>query len=142
MVYEHKQVGYLIIWITLGLVVLFGFLFYNVSYNLLFVLYLLFLLIILSSFFTLTIRVDNEQIFIKFGYGLFRKRFPIKEVASARCVKNRWYYGWGIRFWFNMWIYNVSGFDAVEIRLKNRKIYRIGTDEPIKLQRAINSFLV
>jgi hypothetical protein len=36
-----------------------------------------------------------------------------------------------------MWIYNVSGFDAVEIKLKNDKIYRIGTDEPKKLEQTI-----
>ncbi|MEK7656054.1 MAG: hypothetical protein AAB386_05245 [Patescibacteria group bacterium] len=37
-----------------------------------------------------------------------------------------------------MWIYNVSGFDAVEIILKNGKIYRIGTDVPKELEVAIN----
>jgi hypothetical protein len=36
-----------------------------------------------------------------------------------------------------MWIYNVSGFDAVEIKLKNGKVYRIGTDEPKKLEQTI-----
>lgn len=56
-----------------------------------------------------------------------------------------------------MWIFNVSGFDAVEMRMKNPasassfaeatadkkasagkgKIYRIGTDEPAKLETAI-----
>jgi hypothetical protein len=56
-------------------------------------------------------------------------------------VKNKWYFGWGVRRWFwpKMWIYNVSGFDAVEIVLKNGNIYRIGTDEPEKLERAILS---
>ena len=41
-------------------------------------------------------------------------------------------------FWPYMWIYNVSGFDAVEIILKNGKIYRIGTDVPKELEVAIN----
>ncbi|MDY0387304.1 MAG: hypothetical protein RBT65_09290 [Methanolobus sp.] len=36
-----------------------------------------------------------------------------------------------------MWIFNDSGFDAVEIKTKNGKIYRIGTDEPKQLERAI-----
>jgi len=36
-----------------------------------------------------------------------------------------------------MWIYNISGFDAVEIKMKNGKTYRIGTDEPQKLEQAI-----
>ena len=58
---------------------------------------------------------------------------------SAKTVKNHWYCGWGIRWClrFKMWIYNVSGFDAVEIKLKNGKTYRIGTDEPKKLEQTI-----
>ena len=36
-----------------------------------------------------------------------------------------------------MWIYNVSGFDAVEIIMRNGKIYRIGTNTPGKLEAAI-----
>ncbi|MEE9525860.1 MAG: hypothetical protein V3V78_04615 [Candidatus Woesearchaeota archaeon] len=83
--------------------------------------------------------IDKEYLRIKFGYGIFKKRFALKEIISARTVRNHWYYGWGIRIWFwpYMLIYNVSGFDAVEIKMKNNKIYRIGTDEPTKLERAI-----
>jgi len=36
-----------------------------------------------------------------------------------------------------MWIYNVSGWSAVEIIMKNGKIYRIGTDTPSELEAAI-----
>jgi hypothetical protein len=36
-----------------------------------------------------------------------------------------------------MWIFNVSGFDAVEIIMRNGKIYRIGTDIPSGLEAAI-----
>jgi hypothetical protein len=36
-------------------------------------------------------------------------------------------------------VYNVSGFDAVEIKLKNGKRYRIGTDEPKDLEQAIRN---
>ena len=63
----------------------------------------------------------------------------LREIISVRAVKNHWYYGWGIRFWFwpRMVIFNVSGFDAVEIKMKNGKTYRIGTDEPKNLEHAI-----
>ena len=40
-----------------------------------------------------------------------------------------------------MWIYNVSGFDAVEIIMKNGKIYRIGTDVPEELEAAIRQVI-
>ena len=35
------------------------------------------------------------------------------------------------------WMYNVSGLDAVEIELKGGGRFRIGTDEPDELVRAI-----
>lgn len=97
------------------------------------------ILLILSSFVSLQVRVDEKQIRIKFGYGLFAKEFLLNDILSAKVVKNHWRYGWGIRVWFwpKMWIYNISGFDAVELKLKNGKIYRIGTDEAKKLEQAI-----
>ncbi len=97
------------------------------------------ILFILSSFATLTTSIDEKCLRIKFGYGIFTKKFALNEIASAQTVKNRWYYGLGIKVWFwpKMWIYSVSGFDAVEIIMKNGKIYRIGTDVPEELERAI-----
>ncbi|OGZ70277.1 MAG: hypothetical protein A2904_01185 [Candidatus Staskawiczbacteria bacterium RIFCSPLOWO2_01_FULL_33_9] len=97
----------------------------------------------LASFTTLTVNVDEQYVLVKFGYGIFRKRFTVNEIASVKQVKNHWYYGWGIRLWFwpYMWIYNVSGFDAVEIIMKNGKVYRIGTDAPNELEAAIKLVL-
>jgi hypothetical protein len=40
-----------------------------------------------------------------------------------------------------MWVYNVSGFDAVEIQMRNGRIKRIGTDEPRKLEQAIQQVI-
>lgn len=83
--------------------------------------------------------IDGEYLRIKFGYGIYKKKFLLNEIATVKTVKNHWYYGWGIREWLwpRMWIYNISGFDAVEIIMKNGKIYRIGTDEPKKLEQVI-----
>jgi len=36
-----------------------------------------------------------------------------------------------------MIIYNISGYEAVELVMKNWKIFRIGTDEPERLKEAI-----
>ncbi len=100
---------------------------------------MLLILLILVSFTTLTTSIDGQYLRIKFGYGIFNKKFLLSEIASATSVKNRWYYGWGVKVWFwpYMWIYNISGFDAVEIVLKNGKIYRIGTDAPKELEEVI-----
>jgi len=96
-------------------------------------------LLLLASFLTLTVSIDGNDLRIKFGYGIFSKRFSLSEIVSVKAVRNRWYNGWGIRFWWKprMMIFNVSGFDVVEIKMKDGKIYRIGTDEPKKLEKAI-----
>ena len=45
----------------------------------------------------------------------------------------------GIRWWGHGWLYNVSGFKAVEIELASGKRLRIGTDEPERLAQAISA---
>ena len=88
-------------------------------------------------FASLTVKVSPQWISLRFGPGLFRKRFAVAEVTGVRVVRNRWYYGWGIRLTPRGWLYNVSGLDAVEIRLRNGRKYRIGSDEPMELAAAI-----
>ena len=90
---------------------------------------------------SLTVRISNNFIEIRFGIGIIRKQFAIAKIQSATIVRNKWYYGWGIRLTPHGWLYNVAGLDAVEIRLNNGKQYRIGTDEPKELHKAINSAL-
>ena len=140
--YRHTQIGYLILFSLFAVSLMFGAILIEAKTNLPPVVYIemVLILLILISFVPLTVTIDGEYLRIKFGYGIYRKRFLLSEIASVKTVKNHWYYGWGIRIWFwpYMVIYNVSGFDAVEIDLKNRKRFRIGTDEPKKLERAVS----
>ena len=99
------------------------------------------ILICTLLFDSLTVRVSQQFIQIYFGIGIIRKQFTIVNIQSATIVRNKWYYGWGLRLTTHGWLYNVAGLDAVEIRLHNGKQYRIGTDEPKKLHNAINSVL-
>ena len=46
-------------------------------------------------------------------------------------------YGWGIRYPFDGWLYNVSGLQAVELTVKGEGNLRIGTDEPETLVAAL-----
>jgi prepilin signal peptidase PulO-like enzyme (type II secretory pathway) len=139
MKYKHTQIGYLIIVVFVATAILFAVTLILEDSTLLLAVFMIVVLALLASFFTLQTLIDENFLKIKFGYGLFKKQFLLKDIASATCVKNYWYTGWGIRvsFWPHMWIYNVSGFDAVEIKMKNGKIYRIGTDEPDNLKKAI-----
>ena len=150
--YKHTQISYLMLVVTLAVLAFFAWLqitaraeppSYYSGTNFAVTAIMALILFILASFATLTVSIDGNYLRIKFGYGIFRKSFLLNDVASAKAVKNHWYYGWGIRMWFwpYMWIYNISGFNAVEITLKNGKIYRIGTDEPKKLEQAISQLI-
>jgi len=146
--YKHTQTGYLMIIITIAVLAFFVWIQITARLeppsvdsgtNFVVSVMMVLILFIIASFATLTVTIDDKYLRIKFGYGIFRKRFLISDIASIKQVKNHWYYGWGIRFWLwpRMWIYNISGFDAVELTMKNGKIYRIGTDEPEKLKAVI-----
>ncbi|MFA5163013.1 MAG: hypothetical protein WC441_00630 [Patescibacteria group bacterium] len=146
--YKHTQIGYLMIVVTLAVLVFFSWAQITARMeapsidsgaNFLFTVVMAFIILILASFTTLTSSVNGDRLQVKFGPGIFRKKFLLSEIASIKKVKNRWYYGWGIKVWFwpYMWIYNISGFDAVEIVMRNGKIYRIGTDAPNELEAAI-----
>lgn len=97
------------------------------------------LTILMVLFHSLTVRVSRKTLNLSFGVGLIRKSFQIGDINEASAVSNHWHNGWGIKKIRGGWLYNVSGFDAVEIKLKNGRRNRIGTDEPKKLLAAINS---
>lgn len=146
--YKHTQIGHLMIIVTLAVLVLFAWaqialrsepVSVDSGANFLVTATMVLILFTLLSVATLTVAIDEKYLRIKFGYGIFRKNFLLSEIVSVKQVKNHWYYGWGLRFWFwpRMVIYNISGFDAVEIVMKNGKIYRIGTDNQGGLENAI-----
>ena len=146
--YKHTQIGYLMLVVTLAVLVFFAWVYITAraepvsvdsGTNFAVTAIMAFILFILASFATLTASIDENCLRIKLGYGIFAKMFPLNQIASVQAVKNHWYYGWGVKVWFwpYMWIYNVSGFDAVEIIMRNGKIYRIGTDTPSELEVVI-----
>ena len=98
----------------------------------------LFILVIIFPLFSkLTVTIEDQMLKLRFGIGLIRKKFLLNEMESSRVVRNPWYYGWGIRLTPHGWLYNVSGFFAVEIKMKTKKKFRIGSDAPEELHRAI-----
>ncbi len=148
MKYKHTQIGYLMLVVTLIVLTFFTWMYITASTepeslnsgtNFAITAIMTLILFVIASFVSLQVIVDEEYLRIKFGYGIYQKKISLNDIVSAKIVKNHWYYGWGIRLWLwpKMWIYNISGFDAVEIKLKNGKIYRIGTDEPKKLEQTI-----
>ena len=139
--YRHTQIGYLLIILYSALVVFIGYLTVLMDFNPFALAALIVMLIVLRLFSSLTVAVDEQMIKIQFGFGVIRKAFLLKDIESYAVVKNPWYYGWGIRYTPRGWLFNVSGFSAIELQMKNGKRYRIGTDEPDNLASALSEAL-
>src|SRR5262249_16253572 len=100
------------------------------------------LALLMILFGSLTVSVDDGWVKVRLGPGLIRKHFPRSDLAACEAVRNRWYYGLGIRsIPGGGWLYSVSGLDAVELRMKDGMRYRLGTDEPQKLTEFIQAKL-
>jgi hypothetical protein len=97
------------------------------------------LLIAAALFCSLSIEVDERQVKWSFGPGFIHRELPVAEVTSAEPVRTAWYHGWGIHRAGGGWLYNVSGFDAVLLTLKDGSRIRLGTDEPEALTASIRS---
>lgn len=92
----------------------------------------------LLLFHSLQVQVTATAVHLAFGVGLISKTIPLDQISSSDPVRNRWYYGFGIRYTFMGWMWNVSGLDAVEVTYTNGKRFRIGTDDPQGLAAAIS----
>ncbi len=89
----------------------------------------------------LHVEVGRDAVQARFGLGLIRRTIQFEDIVAATPVRNRWWYGWGIRLTPHGWLFNVSGLDAVELELATGRKFRIGTDEPNELADAIQSAL-
>lgn len=135
--YSHRQWASVILGIIVGVVILDALLLRHMGWPVLIVTGLFVGVGVLFS--SLTVSVDSQALRWHFGPGFWRKRVPLAEIAGVEAVRNRWWYGWGIRAIPEGWLYNVSGLDAVEIGLTNGRRIRIGTDEPARLVEAIEA---
>ena len=98
-------------------------------------------LVVMLLFHSLKVKVDDVAIHLSFGIGLIRRSIPLERVAVCAPVRNRWIYGFGIRYVPWGWMWNIGGLDAVQLTYANGKHFRIGTDEPELLEAAIHEAL-
>jgi hypothetical protein len=139
-IYRHRQVGTLMLWgLGIGCVLTALPLLFLGSRALIVATWVTVILTLacMVLFGTLTVEVDPDRVSVAFGPGWIRRRFAVADIRGARAVRNRWYYGWGIRLTPEGWLFNVSGLDAVELDLADGRKFRIGTDEPRELLAAI-----
>lgn len=99
---------------------------------------LFFVLLIMSLFSSMTVRVTPRELtWWMGGVRGFGKSIPIAEIASAEAIRTHLWDGWGIHLTTHGWLWNVSGFNAVEVKLKNGSRYAVGTPEPKELTASI-----
>lgn len=97
-------------------------------------------LIIFLLFFKLTVAVNDKNVVISFGIGIIRKKISLRDIKEVKKVKTSWYNGWGIRKIKNGMLYNIQGFNAIELTFKNKKsIVRIGTGSSSDLDKEIRN---
>lgn len=90
-------------------------------------------------FHSLTIEVGEGELRWRFGPGLIRKRVALDLILTAQPVRTNVHEGWGIHLSRFGWLYNVLGYDAVAIKMKNGQHFALGTDEPEALCIALNA---
>ena len=90
-------------------------------------------------FSSLTVEVGQDRVAWYFGPGFWKYELPRSQVRSVAAVRNSWAHGLGIRIASGFRLYNVSGLDAVELRLDSGEIVRIGTDDPAGLTAALQT---
>ncbi|MGI9472132.1 MAG: hypothetical protein ACR2NZ_11395 [Rubripirellula sp.] len=86
---------------------------------------------------SLNVQVTSELVCVSFGAGMINKSILLDDIADLSIVQTRWYHGWGIKWYGRGFLYNIAGFDAVQIELRNGRQCRVGTDEPQALRDAI-----
>ncbi|MEY2408113.1 MAG: hypothetical protein QOF48_783 [Verrucomicrobiota bacterium] len=84
-------------------------------------------------FHSMKIEITDSELRWCFGPGLIQKHVVLDQIVSAEPVRIKVRDGWGIHLTRFGWLYNVSGFDAVVITLKNGKRFCLGTDDPHRL---------
>jgi len=137
--YKHTQIGYLMLFvICIGLLMIFN-LSERYDNTILLGAGAVILFFMLLTFSSLNVEIINGELKVKFGLGIITRSFPIPDIESAEIVKNPWYYGWGVRKTPKGWLYNVSGFTAVEIVMIDGNQVRIGTNDPMGLKSALDN---
>ncbi len=86
-----------------------------------------------------TVEVADDWLKASFGWGWPHRTVRWDEARTVRITRNRWWYGWGIRWFPGGTLWNVWGLDALEFDLVKGRKLRIGTDEPEQLLAALGS---
>ncbi len=98
-------------------------------------------LAILEALFAwMTIEGTESTLQLRFGIGLIRKQFRLSEIVEALPYRTAWWQGWGIHLSRAGTVYNISGLDAILLKLQNGKQVIIGTNDRDRLLAYIHQY--
>ena len=147
MKYKETQFGWFVIILLLIVLALLSLCYFNqwgtnpinlIGYLVLLTLFFVSFLL----FFKMTTILSDEHIHISYGIGLISKKINMNQLKAVRIVRNKWYYGLGIRILKDGIMYNIHGLNAVELELKKQtKTIRIGTQDSHKLKFEIDKVI-
>jgi hypothetical protein len=135
--YEHTQIGHVIIWSLLPILLIAGS--GLIGHHAPPVVVSIILLVCLVLFYKLKITIEDGILCACFGPGIIRKRVRLAEIVECEPIRIRWWYGRGIHLTPRGWLYNVSGFDAVAITLRDGGKFALGTNDPNGLTAALRA---
>ncbi|MGB3404909.1 MAG: hypothetical protein WBA77_19655 [Microcoleaceae cyanobacterium] len=140
--YQHRQWGKtLLLVLSMGILVCLALAIQQPTGYLISLCIALGLLLCIILLFSLSIEVSDQDLRWQFGPGIIRKSVKLSEIAQVEVTRTYLIEGWGIHLTSRGWLYNISGFKAVAIQLKNNQQFLLGTDEPEQLVSVIRQQL-
>jgi hypothetical protein len=100
------------------------------------------LVILLLVSMKLKTRIDNVSLSFSYFPLIRRRTYPLSDIENLELIAYNSIFkfgGWGIRYNFDMWAYNVRGKHGLVVTLKQKK-FLIGTQKPEEMQKAIDQF--
>jgi hypothetical protein len=139
--YEHRQVGWVTIIVLFAIAVLICVAAAitepserTLSYSMVPI-----LLVVAALFSSLTVRVTERHLMWYFGMPGIGRRVALSDITSIRAIKTTILEGWGIHLTWHGWVWNVAGFNAVQIVLRSGMRFAVGTPEPQAVIDAVQS---
>lgn len=100
------------------------------------------LVILLFVSMQLKTRIDESSLTFSFFPFIRQRKYSPDQIKSLELIEYNSllkFGGWGIRYNFDMWAYNVGGKHGLVITLKDKK-FLIGTQKPEEMKKAIQQF--
>ena len=140
--YEHRQTGYVVVGgvvVALAILALVAIGASTSASAFALTPIAIFLGVLAGIFSSMTVRVTRTTLEWWIGIKPLGVRVALDEIESVEPIKTNLFEGWGIHLTWHGWVWNVAGFNALQVKLKRGTRYAVGTPEPDKVIAAIRT---